>query len=79
LILGDASSARYCLDAVDHDLQTFKQLDVDAIIAQRALLYASRVDPQADDWRDQVAAWVAAQNDGVWENCDHARRFRKIA
>lgn len=62
-ILGDASRARYCLQAVDHDLQTLDQLDVDAIIAKRALLYASRVDGDADDWRDQVAAWVESQGE----------------
>lgn len=61
LALGDASRARYCLQAVDHDLATLDQLDVDAIIAKRCLLHASRVDPAADDWRDRVAAWVESQ------------------
>ncbi len=58
VILGEPRHAVFLLQAVDHDLKADGQLDVDAIIAKRALLYASRVDVEASDWRDQVAAWV---------------------
>jgi hypothetical protein len=58
LLLGDRRHADYLLQAIDHDLNTQGRLDVDAMIARRALLHATNVDPNAADWLDQVRAWV---------------------
>lgn len=64
-VLGDSRHAAYLLDAIDHDLNTHGELDVDAIIAQRALLHAADINPDADDWRTRAGAWVRAQASGT--------------
>lgn len=57
-LLGDASGAAYLLAAIQHDLRVHGDLDADAMIARRALLYAADVPPDADDWLERVGAWV---------------------
>jgi hypothetical protein len=57
--LGDARYAHYLLQAVDHDLSEHNALDVDAVIARRALLFAAEVAADDPDWRDEIRAWVA--------------------
>lgn len=61
LILGETGRASLLIDAIEHDLKALGQLDVDAIIAQRALLHASGIDAQASDWLSALRAWVASQ------------------
>lgn len=60
-ILGDEQRARLLLETIEHDLNSSGQLDVDAIIAQRALLHASGIDGESATWLDEARAWVAAR------------------
>jgi len=60
-ILGDPRHAPYLLQAIDHDLATAGRLDVDAMIAKRALLHAATIPAEADDWLDQARNWVTQQ------------------
>jgi hypothetical protein len=53
--LGDGRYAPYLLDLIEHDPD---EEDVDAVIARRVLLFASGVDDQAGNWREQVRVWV---------------------
>ncbi|MDX1991685.1 MAG: hypothetical protein SF029_04825 [bacterium] len=56
--LGDVRYAHFLVEAIEHDLEALGQLDVDAIIGRRALLFASGIDGDAPDWVEQVRAWV---------------------
>lgn len=58
--LGDKRYAQFLIEAITNDLYTHGKLDVDAIIAKHALLFASQVDPQASDWLIQAKTWVEA-------------------
>lgn len=57
LALGDTRNVNLLIQAVEHDLKAFNQLDVDAVIARRALLFASGVQGDAPDWLAQVKAY----------------------
>lgn len=56
--LGDYRYAAVLLQAIDHDLKTEGRLDVDAVIAKRALLFAAGLSTDADDWRGKLQAWL---------------------
>lgn len=58
VVLGDAQYAHHLLTAIDYDLRTAGRLDVDAMIARRALLHAADIPLDASDWLAQVRAWV---------------------
>lgn len=60
LLLGDRRYTHYPLQAAAHDLKAQGWLDVDAMLGKRALLFASGVSADAQDWFDQVSAWVQA-------------------
>lgn len=57
LALGDTSNVPLLLQAIEYDLKVFRQLDVDAVIARRALLFVSGVEGDALDWLAQVKAY----------------------
>lgn len=59
-LLGGEAYITYLLQAVEHDLKTQGTLDVDAMIARRALLYAANIADDADDWLQQVRATYPA-------------------
>lgn len=56
--LGDLRYAHYLIQAVEHDYEVYGQLDVDAVIARRALLFASGIDGASSGWFVQVKAWL---------------------
>lgn len=56
--LGDNRYVHFLIEAIEHDLQTFGKLDVDAVIAKHALIFASRSDPDKPDWLTQVKNWI---------------------
>ncbi|GAB4516823.1 MAG: hypothetical protein OHK0046_22760 [Anaerolineae bacterium] len=56
--LGEPRFAPYLIQAIEHDLAAEGQLDVDATIAKRALLFAAQIDPNAADWLAQARAWA---------------------
>ncbi len=58
VMLSDLRCAPYLLDVIGHDAGAW---DVDAVIARRALLFASGIDGGADDWLEQVRAWLKAR------------------
>jgi hypothetical protein len=58
--LGNTRYAQMLLDAIDHDLKTHGQLDVDAVIARRCLLFATSVSADDPDWLEKVRAWAGA-------------------
>ena len=55
--LGDYQYSHLLIEAIEHDLATAGNLDVDAMIAKRVLLFASHIDSAATDWLDQVKSW----------------------
>ncbi len=57
-LLGEPVNAEYLLQAVDYDLTTYDELDIDAVIAKRALLYAAQIPESAPDWLAQARAWM---------------------
>ncbi len=59
LLLGEKRHAGHLLAAIEHDLETLGSLDVDAVIARRALLHAARIAPDAADWLARARAWAA--------------------
>ncbi|MEQ8675791.1 MAG: hypothetical protein RLP44_06130 [Aggregatilineales bacterium] len=58
--LGDYHYSQLLIEAIEHDLATAGSLDVDAMIAKRTLIFASNIDPKANDWLEQLKVW---QND----------------
>ncbi len=56
--LGDRRNIDFLLQAVTHDLNTHNQLDVDAVIAKRALCHTAQVDHTSNDWLEHVQAWA---------------------
>ncbi|TVR24892.1 MAG: hypothetical protein EA396_00390 [Anaerolineaceae bacterium] len=60
-LLGDADHADYLLQAIEHDLRVHGDLDVDAVIARRALLHAANIPPEHDDWLEQARAWAGGR------------------
>lgn len=59
--LGDKRHAQFLLEAINHDLKTHGKLDVDAVIAKHALVFASQVDLQQDDWLKQARTWIETE------------------
>lgn len=57
LALGDLRGVPFLIQVVEHDYEAFGQLDVDAMIARRALLFVSGVDGSSADWVAQVKDW----------------------
>ena len=56
-LLGGRDYLPYLKQTIAHDLETNKSLDVDAMIARRALLHAAQIPEDAADWWAQAAAW----------------------
>lgn len=59
--LGDSRFAAYLLHAIDHDLSAHGQLDVDAVLARRALIHAAHIDQDAADWLEKARAWAESK------------------
>jgi hypothetical protein len=59
LLLGERRHAPHLLAAIEHDLETLGHLDVDAVIARRALLHAAQIPPEAPDWLARAHDWAA--------------------
>jgi hypothetical protein len=53
-LLDDHTNVGILLTAIEHDLKAHGALDVDAVIAKRALLHAAQIDPAADDWLERA-------------------------
>ena len=58
VIFGNYTYTDYLLQAIDYDLETHKKLDVDAIIAKHALIFASGVERDKSTWLDEVRLWL---------------------
>ncbi len=56
--LGDAQTAPYLIEAIEYDLNTEGRLDVDAVIARRALLHHVHVGADDPDWLVKARSWV---------------------
>lgn len=56
--LGDYQNAKHLMEAIDYDLSTEGRLDVDAVIAKRALLHAARIELTEPDWLAKGRSWV---------------------
>ncbi|PJF23559.1 MAG: hypothetical protein CUN56_00245 [Phototrophicales bacterium] len=59
ILLGDLRHAQYAVQAIEYDLEAHNTLDVDAMIAKRALLHHLKISPDAADWLSQVRATLA--------------------
>ncbi|MFW5748748.1 MAG: hypothetical protein ACOCYT_03960 [Chloroflexota bacterium] len=59
VLLGDCRNAVYLIEAIEHDLGTYGSLDVDAVIARRALLHTARIDADDADWLRKVRDWIS--------------------
>ncbi|GAB4311843.1 MAG: hypothetical protein Kow00117_04910 [Phototrophicales bacterium] len=59
ILLGDLRHAQYAVQAIEYDLEAHNTLDVDAMIAKRALLHHLKISPDAADWLYQVRATLA--------------------
>jgi len=57
-LLGDHRSVQFLLETIDHDLKTAGDLDVDAMMAKRALLHAANINAEDDDWLAKARAWA---------------------
>lgn len=60
-LLGDHRHVHHLLIAIEHDTHTLGTLDVDAMIAKRALLFRACIPPSDPDWLDKVRQWVLSQ------------------
>jgi hypothetical protein len=58
-LLGGSSHAGYLMQTIEHDLSVYGSLDIDALIARRALLYAANIPHDAPDWLTQLRGWLA--------------------
>jgi len=59
ILLGDLRHAIYAVQAIEYDLEALGVLDVDAMIAKRALTHHCKVAADAEDWLAQVRATLA--------------------
>ena len=57
VFFGNYTYVDYLLHAIDYDFEVHKKLDVDAIIAKHALIFASGVKRDKPTWLDDVRQW----------------------
>ncbi len=57
-VLGDARHAPYLMQAITHDLETAGYLDVDAVIAKKAMMHAAGLDAPKEDWLARLEDWL---------------------